>query len=166
MPYYPNAYIAYLKEFHHTRDYFECHELLEEYWKEHPDSPHRTTWVGLIQVAVGSYHHRRGNILGAIKMLSSAVKQLRAEDLTLLGIDAERFMMLLDSRIVQLRQQPDQPFIDLNIPVQDEQLRPYAKPIPGYAPDAYLIDKHTLRDRSDVIAARAEQLALRHSAKS
>lgn len=33
---YPEAYVAFLHEFHTTRDYFECHEILEEYWKEDP----------------------------------------------------------------------------------------------------------------------------------
>lgn len=31
---YPEAYIEYLAEFHGSRDYFECHELLEEHWKK------------------------------------------------------------------------------------------------------------------------------------
>ena len=31
---YPEAYIEYLMYFHGNRDYFECHEVLEEYWKE------------------------------------------------------------------------------------------------------------------------------------
>ncbi len=31
---YPNAYLDYLVYFHGHRDYFECHEVLEEYWKK------------------------------------------------------------------------------------------------------------------------------------
>ncbi|WP_260405419.1 DUF309 domain-containing protein, partial [Paenibacillus sp. 598K] len=63
---YPDDYIQYLIEFHVTRDYFECHELLEEYWKEQPgDDPFYDTWVGLIQIAVSQYHHRRSNHRGA-----------------------------------------------------------------------------------------------------
>ena len=42
---YPEAFISYLIEFHATRDYFECHELLEEYWKAHPGDP----LAGLVQ---------------------------------------------------------------------------------------------------------------------
>lgn len=32
---YPTAYIKYLFHFHTDRDYFECHELLEEHWKQY-----------------------------------------------------------------------------------------------------------------------------------
>ena len=31
---YSQAYIDYLVHFHGDRDYFECHELLEEHWKK------------------------------------------------------------------------------------------------------------------------------------
>ena len=54
---YPEAYIDFLVHFHGDRDWFECHERLEEYWKEHPDDPKSDTWVGLIQVAeIGRAH--------------------------------------------------------------------------------------------------------------
>lgn len=49
---YPQAYIEYLEYYHGARDYFECHEVLEEYWKENPSSPLSAAWVGLIQLAV------------------------------------------------------------------------------------------------------------------
>ncbi|MCD2486520.1 DUF309 domain-containing protein, partial [Staphylococcus aureus] len=49
---YPKAYIDYLVEFHATRDYFECHEILEEYWKEDPPKKRKRYWVGFIELAV------------------------------------------------------------------------------------------------------------------
>lgn len=62
---YPKPYIDYLVYFHTNRDYFECHEVLEEHWKV-ADPRHRNVlWVGLIQVAVSLYHHRRSNYVGA-----------------------------------------------------------------------------------------------------
>ncbi len=61
---YPKAYIDYLVEFHATRDYFECHEILEEYWKEDPPKKRKRYWVGFIQLAVALYHHRRQNTAG------------------------------------------------------------------------------------------------------
>jgi predicted metal-dependent hydrolase len=50
--------------------------VLEEYWKSVPDSPLRQAWYGLIQIAVALYHHRRGNIAGARKMLESAIHNI------------------------------------------------------------------------------------------
>ncbi|WP_460291943.1 DUF309 domain-containing protein, partial [Bacillus cereus] len=33
---YPTEYIQFLIHFHGDYDYFECHEILEEYWKTKP----------------------------------------------------------------------------------------------------------------------------------
>jgi uncharacterized protein len=165
MKHYPEAYLRYLEDFHITRDYFECHETLEEYWKENPDSPYRITWVGLIQVAVALYHERRGNRPGALKMLSSAVKRLEPEALHELGVDAERFSAMLHHRLAHLRSDSTAPYEDLNIPVQDAALLPYIRNEAQAHPDPYLINKHTMRDRSDVIAARAMELKRRRGSK-
>ncbi|PAD68333.1 hypothetical protein CHH83_14265, partial [Bacillus sp. 7586-K] len=33
---YDQEYIDFLVHFHCDRDYFECHEILEEHWKKDP----------------------------------------------------------------------------------------------------------------------------------
>ncbi|WP_308634369.1 DUF309 domain-containing protein [Paenibacillus silvisoli] len=158
---YPAAYESFLYEFHATRDYFECHELLEEYWKEHQGDPLGPTWVGLIQLAVGSYHHRRKNDRGALKMLRQSRERLTAQRLDELGIDGEALLMLIDAKIAAIESM--EPYTDLNIPFVDTELLARGMQIAqadGYlwgAPsrmDEQLIHRHTLRDRSDVIAAR------------
>lgn len=73
---YPLAYIEYLAHFHGSRDYFECHELLEAHWKLEQNHERKVIWHGLIQVAVASYHERRGNFAGAVKMMEQAVNRL------------------------------------------------------------------------------------------
>ncbi|WP_205628902.1 DUF309 domain-containing protein, partial [Acinetobacter baumannii] len=50
---YPEALIDYLVYFHADRDFFECHEVLEDYWKSLPKEERSLFWVGLIQIAVG-----------------------------------------------------------------------------------------------------------------
>lgn len=52
---YPKAYIEYLVHFHSDRDYFECHEILEEHWKQ---DGRNKGWLVLIQTAVAFYHYR------------------------------------------------------------------------------------------------------------
>ena len=59
---FPQKYIEYLVHFHGDRDYFECHEILEEYWKKIDNGNKESIWVGLIQLAVANYHHRRKNL--------------------------------------------------------------------------------------------------------
>jgi len=171
---YPQAYIDYLVYFHALRDYFECHEVLEEYWKEHPGDPLARAYVGCIQVAVSLYHQRRGNRAGAVKMLRSALNQLTDSDLHKLGIDATGYRDLLTKRLEQLTDS-DYPYEDLNIPLNDPGLiaaclkhcaaQQLTWQSSSNLADTYLIHKHTLRDRGPVIQERERRLLMKEAAK-
>ncbi|WP_169081625.1 DUF309 domain-containing protein [Paenibacillus sp. PL91] len=163
---FPNAYISYLVEFHASRDYFECHELLEEYWKEHPEDPLADTWVGLIQLAVGLYHERRGNLRGALKMLTQAQRKLSASPLEELGIDKDSLQKQLIPRIAALQAEKDRMYTDLNLQIVNLKVSSLCQEAcesrgliwgaPSPLDDDSIIHRHTRRDRSDVIAARKE----------
>ncbi|PZE21870.1 DUF309 domain-containing protein [Paenibacillus xerothermodurans] len=163
MSHYPQAFIDYLIHFHAERDFFECHEVLEEYWKEHPDDPLNKAYVGCIQVAVSMYHQRRGNLAGAVKLLRNALGNLTDEDMHRLGIEAAAFRERLQERLRELNK-PDFQYRDLNIPLADPDLLSLCRErcaatnltwqCPSNFDDTYLINKHTLRDRSGVIAER------------
>jgi predicted metal-dependent hydrolase len=60
-------------------EYFACHELLEEIWRETPSGEDRTYLQALIQVAVALYHHQQGNQKGA----NGVYQRARARLLTL-----------------------------------------------------------------------------------
>lgn len=166
---YPASYIAYLIEFHAARDYFECHELLEEYWKEHPDDGRGPLWVGLIQIAVGSYHERRGNRPGALKMYAQALQRLGHKELEAAGLEAGRLTAELQSRVARLSAAGDVPFVDMDLPVADSALLAECLRIcaqrgliwgqPSDLTNEALVHRHALRDRSGVIAAREEAAA-------
>jgi predicted metal-dependent hydrolase len=170
---YPEAYIAFLAHFHGDRDYFECHELLEEYWKEHPQSPYRHTWVCLIQSAVGMYHYRRGNIAGARKSLEGSLRLFRALELSELGINAMVWRERLTAVLAGLQSVDEIPYQDINIPLTDvlllhAVLRECERmgvewEAPSRMEERGLIHRHTLRDRSDVIEARLDALAARRA---
>lgn len=101
---YPKAYIDYLVEFHATRDYFECHEILEEYWKEDPPKKRKRYWVGFIQLAVALYHHRRQNTAGAKRLMANSIRILQAEHRAVedLGLDHGRLLELMQSVYEQI----------------------------------------------------------------
>jgi len=159
---YPAAYVRFLVEFHVTRDYFECHELLEEHWKEQQADPFAQLWVGLIQIAVGSYHHRRGNFTGALKMFRQSHKRLSAGNLNPIGLQQGQLIAAIEERINTVV--ASGPFTDLNLPISDPELLALCQAqSAGHSPlawgmpsslDSALVDRHTLRDRSDVILAR------------
>ncbi|KRE25031.1 DUF309 domain-containing protein [Paenibacillus sp. Soil522] len=161
---FPNAYISYLVEFHASRDYFECHELLEEYWKEHPGDPFANTWVGLIQLAVGLYHERRGNLRGAAKMLVQAEQKLSLSPLEKLGIDKDSLQKQLIPRIAALQAEDETVYSDFNLRIINDEVFALCKQAckdrglvwgsPSPLDDDSIIHRHTRRDRSDVIAER------------
>lgn len=158
---YPDSYVSYLALFHGSRDYFECHEVMEEYWKEQGDSAYRPIWHGLIQVAVALYHQRRGNMNGAQKMMASALDNLRGQPVGELGIDAAALLEALSRRLEAIGAHA--PYEPLDIPLSDPRLSAQIAELTGggdsrYAPeDEYapaIRDKHLVRDRSEVVAQR------------
>lgn len=164
---YPEPYIDYLTCFHAERDFFECHEILEEYWKKHRRSELSQAWLGLIQVAVSLYHQRRGNLAGARKMMKNAIANLCENDLKALGIAAVSFLDLLADRYRMLMESPLTPYEDLNIPIADDALlklclkeckrRGILWNQPSDLTNEYIMLKHTMRDRSDVIEFRLQE---------
>lgn len=91
---YPELYIDFLIYFHKDRDYFECHEVLEELWKKEDK---KLIWSGLLKIAVSLYHQRRGNFNGAKKVIDKAYNQLIQcqEDLNEMGLDTNRLFKLI-----------------------------------------------------------------------
>jgi predicted metal-dependent hydrolase len=170
---YPQEYLDYLIYFHAERDYFECHEVLEEYWKE--QDMKKRVWVGLIQVSVSLYHHRRNNFTGALKMMKSAYAILREEqdELIQLGINYEKLLDQLTHKIEEIKK--FHPYQSMNIPLEADILKRCEKMCLqqglswGKASDLtneYLLHKHTLRDRSDVIKERENNKTFRQQQRS
>jgi predicted metal-dependent hydrolase len=58
-------------------EYFECHEVLEEAWTPER-GPRRLFLQSLIHMAVGFYHHQRGNPPGALRQLRKGLRKLAA----------------------------------------------------------------------------------------
>jgi predicted metal-dependent hydrolase len=124
---YDPLYIQFLYHFNIDRDYFECHEVMEELWLEEGRSP---LYQGLLQVAVGLYHARNDNTSGAIKLFSQAVGKLELYRDHQLGIDMERLIQESRLYITELQQHEllagsTFEFHDLDITVQDDHLAAY-----------------------------------------
>lgn len=68
------------------QEYFEQHETLEAIWiAEEGDV--RYLYQGILQVGVAFYHLRRGNWVGACKLLDNGMRYLRAFLPACLGVD-------------------------------------------------------------------------------
>lgn len=172
---YPSAYIQYLVHFHGDRDYFECHEILEEYWKELPDGNKQSIWVGFILLAVSNYHYRRQNAIGAERTLQKAITILRNQQKSpiQLGLDLPKLLLCLEKRLVDI--QAKQPYQSFNLPIIDEKLLNLCLSSTAamgltWGKDSNLrqiaiIDRHKLRDRSEVINQRHQALNAKRTQK-
>lgn len=168
---YPKEYIDYLVHFHGDRDYFECHEILEEYWKDVDKNNKESILVGFILFAVSNYHHRRGNFSGAERTLRKALHIFQKEEhqLKYYGLSIEEFFEALKERQDMI--QHFKPYKSMILPLQDDKLLSQCKiecERVGYKwgqasdlSDENLVHRHSKRDRSDVINERAEAIARR-----
>ncbi len=67
----------YLKffELFNARDFYECHEVLEDLWME-THAEERPYYQGLIQTATAFYHMENGNFGGARKLFTTGLQYL------------------------------------------------------------------------------------------
>lgn len=118
---YDPLYVDYLVYFNRDRDYFECHEVLEELWLAEDREP---VYKGLLQVAVGMYHYRNQNLRGAQLMLNSALQILEPYPEQILGIELGLLLSSCRNALEKL-QHSDQnpvPYHDYTIVISDDEL--------------------------------------------
>lgn len=154
-------FVDYCVYFNGNADYFECHEVLEELWKEVAPGDKEHVLVGLIQVATGLYHWRRENFRGALKALRNAKQLLQhahaAHEFKFIAL--EPLLQQVTTSIHAVEQQASfTPFtLQLNDDTFIQQVTAKIAALPEM--DVHFIQhKHTLRDRSDVIALRQQRL--------
>ncbi|MFD2445913.1 DUF309 domain-containing protein [Bacillus sp. CGMCC 1.16607] len=163
----PTEFVTYLYHFHVDRDYFECHEVLEEYWKENTSQEKDSIWVGFILLAVANYHHRRNNFKGAIRTLEKAnlILSKKEMEITHLGIDEVQLLQLLNDQLVKLKRM--EPYKSYLLPIINKDLHSQCLAICKEPDDwgkesnllnEHLIHRHKLRDRSNIIADRNNAL--------
>ncbi|WP_187254644.1 DUF309 domain-containing protein [Alkalicoccus halolimnae] len=163
--YYPDEYKEFLIEFHSTRDYFECHEILEEYWLE---QNREKKWLTLIQLAVAVYHERQKNFKGSMRLYKKVLKHMENESGLLedLSIDEDTLISLIHKRMYNIQVNGD--YSPMNLPLTDRSLQKECRQTAenrrctwnydDRAADENLIYKHRHRDRSEVIEARRKAL--------
>ncbi|MCH1624806.1 DUF309 domain-containing protein [Ferdinandcohnia quinoae] len=168
---YPKAYVDFLIHFHCDRDYFECHEILEEHWKADIRPERKPYWVGLIQIAVSLYHHRRGNFTGALKMIKSSISIIenQKKEVSKLGLHVDNLLKILNQKYDDIKNKL--PYKSIDLPINDHELFTTCTSLSqskgmiwgkhSAITDHELIHKHILRDRSEVIAERERQLQKR-----
>ncbi|WP_238600602.1 DUF309 domain-containing protein [Metasolibacillus meyeri] len=152
-------FVQYCAYFNGNKDYFECHEVLEEYWKEIAPGDREHILVGFVQLATGLYHWRRDNKNGALRTLQKAYYCLQKESPFFDMLDQSDLLQKLQKAITALEMEEafqafqltiiNEPFEQL-VNAQIAALEPMAS--------TFLRDKHKLRDRSAIVAERHAKL--------
>ena len=118
---YSYLYLLFLYYFNYKRDYYECHDVLEELWLEEQ----RNKFLqGLLQVAVGLYHFKWKNVAGSILLFEAAVEKLEPYPDLMGGINLGRLKAESKAYLYKLRNYHEDPFefYDVTIEIVDEEL--------------------------------------------
>ncbi|PID06974.1 hypothetical protein CSV65_03520 [Sporosarcina sp. P31] len=162
-PYYHPLFLQFIVYFNDNQDYFECHEVLEEYWKEQENFSKDHPLTGYILMATGLYHWRRGNTAGASRTLTKAITRFREMPVQfgdyLEDVAIDEIIMQLEYCLTRI--ESDEDFYSFQLPISPE-LRVKAeksKPLIALLPkdSASVIHKHMQRDRSDILLQREEK---------
>ncbi|MDS9470784.1 DUF309 domain-containing protein [Sporosarcina pasteurii] len=163
-PLYHPYFVKFIVYFNKNQDFFECHEVLEEYWNTFPGRTKEHPLTGYILLSTGLYHWRRGNRIGALRTLKKAKDKFniiseRYIDYTE-GIDFPSLYSHVKKSIDEIER--EQPFASFSISVTSPKLHalveaeePLMKLLPLES-DA-IIHKHILRDRTEIIRLRNEK---------
>ena len=88
------------------KEYFECHEVIEELWLETPaDHPHRDLYKGVIQAAAAIYQLERGILSGAKGLFKTSVGYLEKYRPQALGLEIDEFIQRLKDHFKDVEKQ-------------------------------------------------------------
>lgn len=150
-------FVKFIVYFNENQDFFECHEVLEDYWKSSPNRTKEHPLVAYILLATSLYHWRRDNTVGAKRSITKANDKFKIM-LNLYpnytgSINFNKLLEDIDKSIARMTTgQTFKPFtIEVICPKLKRKITdmlPTLDLLP-LGSDA-VIHKHMLRDRSDI----------------
>jgi len=93
----PPGLLAGITQFNQG-EYFECHETLEDIWREERANV-RYLYQGILQVGVSFHHLRFGNYVGATRLMINALNYLRPFAPRCMGVEVA--LLIADAEAVQ-----------------------------------------------------------------
>ncbi|MCL1698125.1 DUF309 domain-containing protein [Lysinibacillus sp. BPa_S21] len=157
-PQHHTLFIDYCAFFNGNQDFFECHEVLEEYWKIIAPGDKKHPLVGYVQLATGFYHWRRDNDIGAARILEKALNnfQYNMGHIFFDEIDYEKLLTQLTDTLAAIQIGKSFQAFQLPLsPILEKLVFARIQLLPASNAN-YLLHKHMLRDRSHILAERQE----------
>ncbi|MER2262179.1 MAG: DUF309 domain-containing protein [Psychrobacillus sp.] len=155
-PTFDTKFVHFITEFNETKDYFECHELLEDYWKEVAPRQKVHPLAALILLSTSMYHWRRGNFQGAYKTMKSSIKRMEETIHSPFFETLNTEQLLKDASRAYQSIQLHKPFSAFQIVIQNDSLLILTQEVTlsKEIDQHFLIHKHMLRDRSEILEER------------
>lgn len=161
-------FVKFIVYFNNNQDFFECHEVLEDYWNTFPNRTKDHPLTAYILLSTGMYHWRRGNTIGALRTLKKADRRMAMLDTTSSfanGIDFNNLCIQLKKSIKLIEK--EQSFRAFPIQILSSEIKQLVNDLAEslvllpFGSDE-VIHKHLLRDRTEVIRIRDEKKKGRH----
>ena len=157
-------FVKFIVYFNKNQDFFECHEVLEDYWKSLPNATKDHPLTGYILLSTGMYHWRRGNTIGALRTLKKAIERMtklaKAYPEFSDGINFDELCGNVNQSIKHI--ETGQSFVPFPIEITSSvivslttEIAPSMELLPFGSES--VIHKHMLRDRSEIIRERNEK---------
>ncbi|WP_432359130.1 DUF309 domain-containing protein [Sporosarcina sp. UB5] len=163
-PYYHPLFFNFIVYFNRNQDFFECHEVLEEYWKSIPGYSKNHPLTAYILLSTGLYHWRRGNVDGAYRTLVKAKERFltfNKHDIHYTeNINYKQLVQDTETSIEKIRK--GESFTPFLIVITSESLKESVEEIAQTMEllpvgSEAVIHKHMLRDRSDILEEREKK---------
>lgn len=159
-PLHHKLFIQFIIHFNVEKDYFECHEVGEEYWKALAPKNKMHPLTGWIQMAVGMYHWRRSNYPGALRSFIRSKAKLSNAGIWIEGFDESILIEQISDAISAVTDR--EPFHPFFLPVTSKELQQdVERHLTEHPPKAqdphFIMHKHRLRDRSSIINLREQR---------
>ncbi|MDN4607319.1 DUF309 domain-containing protein [Sporosarcina highlanderae] len=159
-PTYHPLFLKFICYFNKNQDYFECHEVLEEYWKSIPNYTKEHPLTAYILLSTGLYHWRRDNFNGAFRTLLKAKQRMLDQDCHMSGIDGEKLVKDINQSIDKVKN--TEPFSLFTLSLTSEKLKVLVEETASTMEllprnSNAVIHKHMLRDRSDILEQREKK---------
>lgn len=159
-PQHHTLFIDYCAYFNGHQDFFECHEVLEEFWKDIAPGDKKHPLVGYVQLATGLYHWRRDNYIGAARILEKALNNFQHNmgHIFFDEIDYDKLLRQLSDALSAIQMGKSFQAFQLPLsPILEELALARIQLLPSSSYN-YLLHKHMLRDRSHILAERQESI--------
>jgi predicted metal-dependent hydrolase len=103
----PEGFAEAIEQFNSWR-FYDCHETLEDIWRETGPKGDEATlanfYQGLIKAAAGYHHLLRGNYAGVMKVLGDAPRLLAPYRPRTMGVDVDSLVEAVEATLARLEE--------------------------------------------------------------